>query len=71
MIIAQAHASLQACLQAGWGEIGGIGKMLQPEAIEKQAGWGKIGGIGKMPQPEAIEKHDMYPEFWTHIYELG
>ena len=45
--------------------------MLQPEAIEKQAGWGKIGGIGKMPQPEAIEKHDMYPEFWTHIYELG
>ena len=52
----QAHASLQACLQADGGKIGGIGKMPQPEAIEKQAGWGKSGGIGKIPQPEAIEK---------------
>ena len=49
----QAHASLQACLQADGGKIGGIGKMPQPEAIEKQAGWGKNGAMGKMPQPEA------------------
>ena len=58
MIIAQAHASLQACLQAGLGKNGGIGKMPQPEAIEKQAGLGKSGGIGKMPQPEDKIKQD-------------
>ena len=44
--------------QAGWGKIGGIGKMPQPEAIEKRAGWGKIGGIRKMPQPEDKIKQD-------------
>ena len=44
--------------QAGWGKIGGIGKMPQPEAIEKQAGWGKSGRIGKMPQPEDKIKQD-------------
>ena len=44
--------------QAGWGKIGGIGKMPQPEASEKQAGWGKNGGTRKKPQSEDKIKRD-------------
>jgi len=49
VIIAQAHASLQACLQAGWGKNGGTRKKPQSEdKIKRDASFGCLeweGGI--------------------------
>ena len=39
-------------------------------SVDIGADWVENGRTGESPQPEA-EKNDMYPEFWTHIYELG
>ena len=51
------NSPMEECIcREDWVKSGGMGKVPQLEAYEKQAGWVKSGGIGKTPQPEAYEK---------------
>ena len=55
--------------QADWVKKSKQEEKLQRTVGEKQADWVKKSKWGEMPQQEGGD--DMYPEFWTHIYELG
>ena len=45
------NSPMEECIcREDWVKSGGMGKVPQLEAYEKQAGWVKSGGMGKTPQ---------------------